>query len=1447
MSWRPVKSIVHAVCTHRFDPIDLDDLALEIGDDVYITEVGGPTQEWCRGWLLPQPSIVSGLAVEPGQPLKPASYSGIFPRTHVEIREVLGEEDRKPRTSIAKSSFGASASDNEPSRSASRSRSIRRTRIFHRRPSDAELEPLDVMPRRADAPRSNAPLPALKIGDATDFSLEEPLVDEISSCLREWYSTRLHHLLLAHAYDKLDRVSGLLHRLDNARKQLIHDLLTDKELSELRESTIWELVDGNKMMDGGVIVRSPLHKGRILTAEDDISQMLTLQALMCLRSRPPPAPPQAFVNSHVLAEIKNFPDMMGETGILHIYLCRHSGHGKPSPVSEVYAVEVPLHLHPTTAPPATQLPRTIFTDLTKAEVGSATDPSSRLYLVCLLQREEPFRVNLAKLAAATSPPLSPVERPDLSANNETLNGGRRSFLFVNQLLRRPSQDQLRPTTGESVRSNPPKQRAYTPTAAADGGSRPSTGEKRARRTVGYSAIEIGDLVRRQGNVELSLALWTPANPLDEVNEQPVPGEDGWEDLLRALVRSPTGQFTRLESIGKFKIHLQAFAHPNSQSLIRDHPALLRDTHCTQALGFVSSPSQPRSDIYLTLKEPFFPPGARSFHPQEGSVPIAVDTGLRNLQLTLEVRTESGRRIENAICPTSNRPPHTAYRTPAIDRGEAWNQTIRLSIPTQDLPQAHVVLSIADGSNFPFALSWLPLWDNTTASCPQGQQMLALWDYSEYTASTLHGRGAYQSLPSHHDQIQMQDKNIMSGLIANVTITSSVNAQDPNVAALLNWDGNTVEGLMEALDGFKLSPDAEIIKFFKPMLATLDRVFNTFYGMTDDAGAMIGELFAERALLCLVHALHLTHDRRYSTTTDILEEYIVDRETSQNALKAVSRAFRSMLGRPYEAEEARELRSALKVSGQIVKFITNNHQNAPRQSAIGNPLTPIQNASLNLMRNPREAVYGTQVILMQNFASWLPELAPVSTPAEILEFVDEMMAASASKKGSLRIARLVMLKELSSLEAFKSEDVRPMLLEMTKEWLQPYWSTSEIVSEPQLDGIRMCCSIIESQHSDMTLQSLHYIVRLFETYHLLEAQLYNEESGQISQSSGKKTFSLPFPKTHPFHNTSVEVPVAPNEILVEIATLLTSFFQIGPPTGDIREPGMGYDLDDSLEMFVTRALQVLNSIQREKAFPSHWLSLYVTYAKSSVKMLQWLLDILLASFLPVDDTAGNTDIMSFNNELWELWFQTIINLSLNKTVSMENFSEQTSRAIWTVGGDIRESIALLLRYGWESLGWKAAPEYEKAIIPMTRMGGFQVGLTAKLIPSVVRLCMCLHSALRSVGLDMLRSMIISEWQISEDLDLVQGAFFDAFDLITQQEGPLGRSFTAAFLNDLRQCFDMLRHTSEVALYDAVVQMTKEVEKLLNVLAELTTVRDPGSQLIQLFYLTEFLRLSGSTLR
>ena len=80
-------------------------------------------------------------------------------------------------------------------------------------------------------------------------------------------------------------------------------------------------------------------------------------------------------------------------------------------------------------------------------------------------------------------------------------------------------------------------------------------------------------------------------PLDGFDSEHTPG-DGWDDVLKVLCRSNFGRFARADAIGRFVIRLQAFAHDDVSTLVRDKPAMLRDIQYTLSLIHISEPTRP---------------------------------------------------------------------------------------------------------------------------------------------------------------------------------------------------------------------------------------------------------------------------------------------------------------------------------------------------------------------------------------------------------------------------------------------------------------------------------------------------------------------------------------------------------------------------------------------------------------------------------------------------------------------------------------------------------------------------------------------------------------------------------------------------------------------------------------------------------------------------------------
>jgi dedicator of cytokinesis protein 3 len=248
MPWQPLPRIAFGVCTYPFQPSSPQELPLQIGDELYIIEQGGKANSWYRGYLVAPPSILAGLTSVKGQTLEARVFSGVFPACCVEIRELLGEDraelkaqesgveqqatttspkDLASKSSHASLSAASATSPTGPQRSlsgkirndvgsetpgipVSRLSAGRSLRSLHRSSGVdvSQLPPLPPLPtsttRDPDAPRPPAPVPMLKVGDETQSSLQEPLVDEIASCLREWYNAKLHELLLARRYQDPD-------------------------------------------------------------------------------------------------------------------------------------------------------------------------------------------------------------------------------------------------------------------------------------------------------------------------------------------------------------------------------------------------------------------------------------------------------------------------------------------------------------------------------------------------------------------------------------------------------------------------------------------------------------------------------------------------------------------------------------------------------------------------------------------------------------------------------------------------------------------------------------------------------------------------------------------------------------------------------------------------------------------------------------------------------------------------------------------------------------------------------------------------------------------------------------------------------------------------------------------------------------------------------------------
>ncbi|KAK8247296.1 putative SH3 and Ded_cyto domain protein [Phyllosticta capitalensis] len=1453
MPWRPVPRIAFAICTYPFQPSSPADLPLEIGDELYIIEQGGKDGAWYRGYLVAPPSLLAGLTSSKGQTLEARVFSGIFPRCCVEVREVLGEskangiEDDGAANGHQRAASEDHGSDGEhpvnglitpdesstssPATAKSQSRAsnnlglaltpkdAKRSSMLLRQGSQKgkreasgyflPLSPVSVASRDPNAPKPPAPVPMLKIGDETPTSLAEPLVDEIASCLREWHSTKVHELLLGRRYGTLEKMTALVLKLDSARRQLLHKVLTKKELDVVRERTVWDLVAGNKMLSGEVIVRSPSQKGRILTSDDSAIEVTRLQSIMSLLDERPIQTTEEHTLYHVAATVRNYVGEIKHPSTLCMYLCSKTPGAKPLPLSEVFAIDLVNQEGGESAISEEKI-KTLFTDLSAVDVGEGSGAGANTYLVVKILGNEPARMTATPMPHPSATRDGSISGQGGLSSSGSINRGRRSLMW--SASRRKNSDPgeysgLRPT--QSTVSRPSSERSDSAPARAVTPKEP----KALRRTFAIGVLRL-DFGKERQELEQEVSLWTPSNPLDEMTEE----AEKWDELVSELNPSVTGVYKRYPFMNRLQINVKNFGYTDAETLIKKTPTLLHNVVQSKKIGFSGAPTKYRSDIYLTLRAPFLPQNCFLAHPKSGSVALGQSSNMANLQLTLEVRKASGDRIENCIFPAGNSNGHTAWRTTAIERGESWNLTIRFAINPEDVAGSHVVMSLADAPGFPFALCWMPLWTDD-AFVRDGEHTLAMYKYDEHTSSMIAGRGAYLSLPWNSQKKDEAITGTMASIKIRTYLCSTKYSQDPNLLSLLKWRDQGSDKIADLLKRFLFVPEIEIVKL-------LPEVFDSLFEiLVENAGR---DEIEDLVFNALVNVLGIVHDRRFDMSP-LVDKYVQTRFNYPFATAALVRSFNRLLSNPNDPATSRALRSTFKVGAHIFKFIMRARLQQKdkeagigitgRQSTFTKDMQNIFKALESLMTNTAPILVGTKTLLVQHFHTWLPELTICLTPTEVLELASSFIDSCASVQSKLILYKLILIMHLNEVEAFKTSETRSALVSKTVKWLAPHWGKTGTVNDQWREQVRLCCSVVASQIEGLGPEAADYIPKIVDSYLTVSS----------APRPTKQHLSLLFPTSYPFPSKQIETTVEFDEILVELLAILAAITNF-PITIHPELP------KDEMVCFLSDTLQVLMASLDGGAFPKTWLSTNIYHHKATMKALEKLSGVLIDSFIPDPDQAEE-----FATDLWRSFFDTLLKLVSSDALALETFPEQKRRAVWKIAGDVRELGAELLRRSWDAIGWETTAD-DRDRYGLEKMGGYQVQYVPGLVAPIVELCLSVHQGLRSVAIQVLQTMIVSEWSLSEDLSLIQAEMIDCLDRLFKTKNLTESVIQKLFINELIDLFEPMAQDPDDALFNAVKDLINTIDELLDLLVAVHGRESSGEvfHIMDTLHLMEFLK-------
>lgn len=1332
MPWKPLP-LSYAVAIYPFQPSDSPaELPLQIGDQLYVIEQGGKDGAWCRGYLVAPPSLLSSLSQGGHTAADARVFSGVFPRCCIEIREELGASVTAPAVT------GESEHSKPP-----------------------------------------APVPMLKIGDETATSLTEPLIDEISSCLREWYILHLPELVLQRQYDLLDQMSAITTRLDYARRELLNDVLTTQERMGVRNQAVWDLVRGNKMLGGEVIVRDPKQQGRLLTSHDSAIEMAKLQSVMSLLDEAPVEKIELPTLHHCLLEVKSAVGSDLDATTLNLSLYERTPNGDVSPFSETFTSL------------ASSKSKTLLADLAARDIGS----DNSLFLVVKVITSEPIR---------TGPK---VQFDNSLTRNGTLRGSRDSLLTRRRssLMFGSKRLKERPRLGPNARFAQRDDKIATPSIQEEGEEestpKVSSGPP-VPRTMGIGVVDIGRIVRTGAEETANVTIWAAS-----AREEGKPKE--WDALIPNLLQSQSGMYGISPKVSQVQFLMTPFKSPDVETLIKNNPTSMHMVDKTQKIGFSEAPSKKRSDIYLTLSRIKIPQGGHLSHPEVGFAPIRA-TNLSNLQLTMEVRDSSGRRIEQCIHVSSNSVGVTAFRTLATELGTAWDQTVCLRLPTEKVSESHLVLSVADAQEFPFALAWMPLW-NENAFVTDGMHNLILHAYDKSTSSIVQGRGAYLSLkwnlenfvPAHEGP-----KPLISSLEVETKLCSTEFSQDRILVTLMQWKHQTSNQLRDLLHKVVFVPEIEIVKQLNDVL---DALFAILVHKSGESK------FEDLIFNDIVFVLGIVHDRRYNLGP-LVEQYAEDHFHSPHAALSLVRSFTRLLQSVSDPQSARDMRALFKVGKQFMKLLLASHQQA---MAISSPNASRSYSNFKedmqavlfglqmLMRSETAALVGSKTILIQNFHTWLPELLVTFSKDEVIRVAINFVDSSEYATGKLVLYRILLILNYVKLDQIWTDSKdRAILIKNCIRWLDPYWQTNDLTDDWQ-EQVRLCTSVVAELCQQPTSLLYDFMPSIIDAYCYIAAD----------PSPKRRTLSLLFSDHYPFTQKQTESNDQYDEPLIELAAVLSTISRMKPPHTLKLE-------HQDLSNYILSSLAVLRSLLNHHACPPTWLSFHIYIHQSALEIFEYLSKLLIGHFIPNPEDAE-----AFDMQLWKAYFDTLLSLVCSPSLTLESFPEQKRRAVWKIAGDVRQSGADLLRYTWESLGWEATTDDQRRY-NIHKLGGYQVQYVPSLVAPIVELCLSMHEGLRRVAVEILQTMIVSEWALSEDLDLIETEMIGALNtaLRTKSVSANEAMSRKLFISELLELFATIANQPDDALWTSLEELVGTVEELIDLLTNTENDEDEEEEMM-----------------
>ncbi|XP_069467585.1 dedicator of cytokinesis protein 1 isoform X2 [Ambystoma mexicanum] len=696
---------------------------------------------------------------------------------------------------------------------------------------------------------------------------------------------------------------------------------------------------------------------------------------------------------------------------------------------------------------------------------------------------------------------------------------------------------------------------------------------------------------------------------------------------------------------------------------KEFPHLVdRSTAVARKMGFpeIIMPGDVRNDIYVTLVQGDFDRGSK--------------TTAKNVEVTISIYDEDGKRLENVIFPGAGDEAISEYRSVIYYQVKQprWFETLKVAIPIEDVNRSHLRFTFRhrssqdskDKSEKIFALAFVKLmrYDGTTLR--DGEHDLIVY---KAEAKKLEDASTYLSLPS--TKIELEEKghaatgksmhNLGSCTISkdsfqiSTLVCSTKLTQNVDLLGLLKWRSNT-NLLQQNLRQLMKVDGGEVVKFLQD---TLDALFNI---MMENSEC---ETFDTLVFDALVFIIGLIADRKFQHFNPVLETYIKKHFSATLAYTKLSRVLRNYVDSSEKPGMTEQIFKAMKALEYIFKFIVRSrilfiqlYENKGEADFVESLLQLF--TSINSMTSSAS----DQTLAIKGAAlKYLPTIVNdvklVFDPKELSKlFTDFILNVPV---GQLTRQKLYCLIEIVHSDLFTQHDCREILLPMMTDQLKYH-----LERQDELDA---CCQLLSNvlevlYQKDVGPTQRHVQIIMEKLLRTVNRTVIS--MGRDSELIGNFVASMTgiLRQMEDYH----------------YAHLIKTF---GKMRTDV--------VDFLMETFI-----MFKNLIGKNVYPSDWVIMNMMQNKVFLRAINQYADMLNKKFL---------DQANFELQLWNNYFHLAVAFLTQESLQLENFSSAKRNKILNKYGDMRRQIGFEIRDMWYNLGQhkiKFIPEMVGPILEMT---------------------------------------------------------------------------------------------------------------------------------------------------